>query len=52
MSFNINKFETTQFKHREVVIPVPELKEFFDDDETPEWTVRGITGGDDEIEKS
>ena len=43
MAFNINKFETEQYKHRERVIPVPALAMFFDDGEKPEWTVRGLT---------
>ena len=46
MSFNINKFETTSFKHREVIIPVPELADFFEEGDTPEWTVRGLTGSE------
>ena len=36
MAFNINKFETEQYKHRERVIPVPALAIFFDDGEKPE----------------
>lgn len=44
MAFNINKFETTTFDDRVAVVPVPELKDFFDEKDKPEWTVRGLTG--------
>lgn len=44
MTFDISKFETTSFKHREVSIEVPELKEFFPEGEKCEWLVRGLTG--------
>lgn len=44
MGFDISKFETTTFKHREVVIPVPEFAVFFGEEDKPEWTVRGLTG--------
>jgi hypothetical protein len=46
MSFNIEKFETTNFKDRVEGVPVPRLKAFFDlkKDESPVWKVRGLTG--------
>lgn len=43
MGFNLNKFETEQYKHRERSIPVPALALFFADGEKPEWTIRGLT---------
>lgn len=46
MGFDINKFETTTFEDRVVVVPVPELKEFFDKKDKPEWSVRGLTAAE------
>jgi len=43
MGFDLAKFESMQFKHREKEIPVPELKDFFDE-KGQVWTVRGLTG--------
>lgn len=44
MGFNIEKFSATQFKDRTEDVPVPRLSSFFPDDETPQWTIRGLTG--------
>lgn len=43
MGFNIKKFETEQYKHRERTIPVPRLAAFFGEGEAAEWIVRGLT---------
>jgi hypothetical protein len=37
------KFVQTQYKFREKFIPIPELVEYFEEDETPGVTVRGLT---------
>jgi len=44
MSFDINKFETTTFKERTFDVKVPELKDFYAEDEKAIWQVRGLTG--------
>ena len=44
MSFNTNKFETTNFKERTSKVQVSELKDFYEEDEKPVWEVRGLTG--------
>lgn len=44
MPFNIKKFSKTEFITRTEDIPVPDLKEFFDEGEKPVWTVRNLTG--------
>ena len=42
MGFDINKFENTSFKERTAEIKVPELKNFFGEDEPTVWIVRGV----------
>ena len=46
MGFDIQKFETADFKFREKRIPVPELKAFFAADEPAEWAIRSLTGAE------
>jgi hypothetical protein len=43
MSFNVQKFQGQQYRHREATVQVPDLKQFFDDGE-PVFTVRNLTG--------
>lgn len=45
MGFDIQKFETADFKFREKRVPVPDLKPFFNGDD-PVWTVRNLTGAE------
>ncbi len=51
MGFDIKKFETTNFKDRIEVVPVPRLKMFFDENDAAEWTIRGLTGVESAIAK-
>lgn len=44
MAFNLKKFQTTRFEHRTAEVSVPDLKDFFADEESPVWKVRGLTG--------
>ena len=44
MGFDTNKFRQTEFIPREEKVKVLGLKEFFDDDEEPTFTIRGLTG--------
>lgn len=44
MSFNVKKFEKAKFAHVIEEVPVPDLKEFFDEGEPAVWKVRGLTG--------
>ena len=37
------KFEQAGFKDRTETVPVPELKAFFEEDEKPIWTIKGLT---------
>lgn len=46
MGFDIQKFETADFRFREKRIDVPELKLFFGDGEPAEWVVRNLTGSE------
>jgi hypothetical protein len=46
MGFDIQKFETADYKFREKRVPVPELKTFFSDDEPAEWVIRSLTGSE------
>lgn len=41
--FDVNKFESVQFKDRTRKIKVNELKAFFEEGTAPEWEVRGLT---------
>jgi len=44
MGFNIEKFNNAKFQHREAVVKVPDLADFFGQDDAPEWKLRGLTG--------
>jgi len=44
MGFNSKQFLSENFEPREKAVPVPELKDFFDEGEKPVWIVRGLTG--------
>lgn len=44
MGFDVKKIKNTDFSARTAGVPVPELKDFFDDGEKPVWTVRNLTG--------
>ena len=46
MSFNTQKFMNVNFTPRTKEVPVPDLKEWFDKDETPIFKVRGLTGNE------
>lgn len=43
MAFNAEKFERSKFEARRAKVPVPALSGFFDEGETPEWEVRGLS---------
>ncbi len=43
MAFDTDKFLNTEYRDRTEDVPVPELKKFFPEDETPVWTVRALT---------
>lgn len=43
MGFNADKFERAKFEARRAKVPVVALAEFFEDGETPEWEVRGLS---------
>lgn len=43
MAFNAEKFERSKFEARRAKVPVPALSDFFDEGETPEWEVRGLS---------
>lgn len=43
MPFAADRFEAARFEARRAVVPVPALAAFFDEGETPEWEVRGLT---------
>lgn len=42
--FDFEKFDNAQFTFVSKKIKVPELKSFFDENEKPEWEIRGLTG--------
>lgn len=42
MPFNAEKFEATKFEPRKSRVSVPALAVFFDENELPEWEVRGL----------
>jgi hypothetical protein len=44
MSFNKKKFIKAEFEPRQDKVPVPDLKEFFDEGTEPVWVVRGLSG--------
>ena len=43
MAFDADKFLNTKYRDRTAEVPVPELKKYFPDNETPVWIVRGLT---------
>ena len=43
MAFNAEKFERSKCEARRAKVPVPALSDFFDEGETPEWEVRGLS---------
>lgn len=44
MSFDTDRYMGTPFDPRTEDVPVPELADYFDEGETPVWTVRGLSG--------
>ena len=44
MGFDLKKFEKAKFEPRTENVPVPALKQFFADNEKPEFTIRGLEG--------
>lgn len=46
MGFDLKAFEKTKFESRTADVPVPELKEFFDEGEPAVWTVRNLTAAE------
>jgi hypothetical protein len=44
--FNTNKFMQTDLVAREIDVPVPDLKDWFDKDDKPVWKVRGLSGSE------
>lgn len=44
MAFDAKKFQKTKFTARIEGVPVPDLKEFFQEGEAAVWKVRGLTG--------
>jgi len=42
MGFNYESFSTASFKARTEAVSVPELKQWYDDDEKPVWVVQGL----------
>ena len=43
MAFDTERFKTSNYSRRTFDMPVPDLKDFFDEDETPIWKLQGIT---------
>lgn len=46
MPFNAEKFEATKFEPRKSRVSVPALAVFFDENEAPEWEVRGLNSNE------
>jgi hypothetical protein len=46
MAFDLKAFEKTKFESRTADVPVPELKDFFDEEEEAVWTVRNLTASE------
>ena len=44
MTFDAQKFLNARLYPREDAVPVPDLKDYFDEGAEPVWTVRGLTG--------
>jgi hypothetical protein len=42
MPFNAEKFEAAKFEAKKRRVPVPGLASFFDENEEPEWEVKGL----------
>ena len=42
--FDEKRFMAAAFEARETDVPVPDMKDFFDEEENPAWRVRGLTG--------
>ncbi len=43
MAFDAEKFNRAKFEARRAKVPVAALADFFEDGETPEWEVRGLS---------
>lgn len=46
MAFNVKKFEEAEFRDRTKAVPVPDLKEWFDEGDDPAITVKGLSGAE------
>ena len=46
MAFDATRFERAEFIARTRVVEVLALTDFFDENETPEWVVRGLTSNE------
>ncbi|MBF0395774.1 MAG: hypothetical protein HQK78_03305, partial [Desulfobacterales bacterium] len=44
MSFDVKKFLKTKFIPREEEVLLPDLKDFFGEQEAASWKIRGLTG--------
>jgi hypothetical protein len=44
MTFDMNRFRAANLSPRQLAVPVPDLKHFFDDGVEPLWVLRGLTG--------
>jgi len=44
MAFDIEKFSGSEFNYKVLDVPVPTLKQFFEEDEPTIWQVKGLTG--------
>ena len=44
MAFDKKRFLKTSFEPRSEAVPVPELKDYFEEGTEPVWVVRGLTG--------
>lgn len=44
MGFDLKAFDKAKFEPRTAEVPVPELKDFFGENEKPIWIVRNLTG--------
>jgi len=44
MAFNTQKFKKQKYTPRTATVPVPDLADFFEPNDTPEFIVRGLTG--------
>lgn len=46
MAFQIDKFTTAKWQDRITIVPVPELKEFFDEGDELTWTLKCISASE------